>query len=309
MGKIKMEATSTGNNGPLDEVQWKHPEWIQRNGLRTDNVLEYFSLSPFYDRSSNNQVLKMQSQYNELHSRGNDLYSELQNMKGLEFVVAIAQDPDLWVIRKQERISPKETRPISTYFVVGENIYMAPAVHTIIQNRILSIALSLNKALGIARNLPTFSPSHGYLYKNDNQLMVSVCNNQKNGGNFTEANKNDENNIGDDSIGQTGKSDVKNKGVINKNLINNTEERQAFFHIDNALNHALSNQTVYLESSLPNSLSVNLNQGNRDGDDLLFQHHENLSQKAHYAQEGDNINILRKKINRQALNKQTYEKT
>lgn len=211
-----MESTS-----PLDEVQWKHPEWIQRNGLRTDNVLEYFSLSPFYDRSSNNQVLKMQSQYNELNTRGNDLYKELQNMKGLEFVVAIAREPDLWVIRKQDRLGPYEVHPISTYFVVGENIYMAPAVHTIIQNRVLSIASSLTKALSIARTLPTFSPSQGYIYKNDPQLLNNSSNNPS-------------------------------ESLLEGKNTNNTptEERQAQFNINNALTHALSNHNVYLEDNL-----------------------------------------------------------
>lgn len=211
--------SSTPNNGPLDEVQWKHPEWIQENGLRTDNVLEYFSLSPFYDRSSNNQVLKMQSQYNDMHS-GNDLYSKLQNMKGLEFVVAIAHEPNLWVIRKQERLSPDVTRPISTYFVVGENIYMAPAVHSIIENRVLSIALSLSQALRAACSLPTFSPSQGYIYKNDPQLLSSVD---------------------------------KSSSEKDPN-ITPAEERQAYYNIDVSLNHALSNTTLYLEDSI-NSLN------------------------------------------------------
>ncbi|KAK9327775.1 MED6 mediator subfamily complex component-domain-containing protein, partial [Lipomyces starkeyi] len=49
---------------PLARAAMGAPEWIQMFGLRTDNVLEYFVQSPFYDRASNNQVLKMQSQFN-----------------------------------------------------------------------------------------------------------------------------------------------------------------------------------------------------------------------------------------------------
>lgn len=222
------------DSSPLDELQWKHPEWIQRNGLRTDNVLEYFSLSPFYDRSSNNQVLKMQSQYNELNTRGNDLYSELQNMRGLEFVVAIAHQPDLWVIRKQDRLSPHEVRPLATYFVVGENIYMAPAVHSVIQNRVLSMALSLTKALGTARTLPTFSPSQGYLYKNDPQLTSSTGTSSSKNNNPDDRN----NNVSTPSN--------------DENIPNRTpaENKQAQFNISNALNHALSNHNAYLEDSI-----------------------------------------------------------
>lgn len=166
---------------PLDEVQWRSPEWIQMFGLRTDNVLDYFSQSPFFDRGSNNQVLKMQSQFNEAVNRGPgggpggpgggtnaDFYNELRNMRGVEFVVAISREPDLWVIRKQTRLSPQETRPLATYFVIGENIYMAPSVHSVVTSRLLSTALCLNKALAKAARLPGFSPSQGYFYKNEN---------------------------------------------------------------------------------------------------------------------------------------------
>lgn len=47
----------------LDELQWKSPEWIQTFGLRTDNVLDYFAESPFFDKTSNNHVIKMQRQF------------------------------------------------------------------------------------------------------------------------------------------------------------------------------------------------------------------------------------------------------
>ncbi|CCD24488.1 mediator complex subunit MED6 NDAI_0D01740 [Naumovozyma dairenensis CBS 421] len=53
-------------NTPLDELQWKSPEWIQAFGLGTENVLDYFSESPFFDKTSNNHVIKMQRQFSQL---------------------------------------------------------------------------------------------------------------------------------------------------------------------------------------------------------------------------------------------------
>lgn len=53
-------------NTPLDELQWKSPEWIQAFGLRTDNVLDYFAESPFFNKTSNNQVIKMQRQFSQV---------------------------------------------------------------------------------------------------------------------------------------------------------------------------------------------------------------------------------------------------
>lgn len=148
----------------LDEVQWRAPEFVRAMGLRTDNVLEYFSLSPFYDRSSNNQVLKMQSNYNELQTQ--NLTQSLQNMKGIEFVVGYAQEPDLWIIRKQNRLSPTDAEIVATYFVVGENIHQAPSVYGIIASRLLASTLSLQEGLSIAQQLPQFSAAN-YRYIED----------------------------------------------------------------------------------------------------------------------------------------------
>ncbi|KAJ1719040.1 Mediator of RNA polymerase II transcription subunit 6, partial [Coemansia biformis] len=53
----------------------------QFGGLRPDNVLEYFSQSPFWDSSSNNAVLKMQTRFNDLQQASYDL----KNMVGVEF--------------------------------------------------------------------------------------------------------------------------------------------------------------------------------------------------------------------------------
>ncbi|CAL9729706.1 mediator of RNA polymerase II transcription subunit 6 [Monosporozyma unispora] len=59
------------NGTPLDELQWKSPEWIQSFGLRTDNVLDYFAESPFFDKTSNNYVIKMQRQFSQLPGESN----------------------------------------------------------------------------------------------------------------------------------------------------------------------------------------------------------------------------------------------
>ena len=59
-------------NASLDELQWKSPEWIQAFGLRSDNVLDYFSESPFFDKTSNNHVIKMQRQFSQQDNNNNN---------------------------------------------------------------------------------------------------------------------------------------------------------------------------------------------------------------------------------------------
>lgn len=48
----------------LEHVCFRDVSWLQINGgLRAEMVLEYFSLSQFYDRTCNNEVLKMQARF------------------------------------------------------------------------------------------------------------------------------------------------------------------------------------------------------------------------------------------------------
>ncbi|KAK5963422.1 mediator complex subunit MED6 PWA37_004550 [Arxiozyma heterogenica] len=77
------------NMTELDELQWKSPEWIQTFGLRTDNVLDYFAESPFFDKTSNNHVIKMQRQFSstlqqqQQQNSNNNNISSSENNNGL----------------------------------------------------------------------------------------------------------------------------------------------------------------------------------------------------------------------------------
>jgi mediator of RNA polymerase II transcription subunit 6 len=117
----------------------------------------------------------------------------LRTMQGLEFM--ISQDPSdnghriensgVWVIRKQIRRKRQgaedEILPIRSYFVVGENIYMAPFLGSIINNRMvcfgmdirhmlwliqrkLSTVTFVTKLVSTASALPIFTPSLGHTY-------------------------------------------------------------------------------------------------------------------------------------------------
>ena len=114
-------------------------------------------------------------------------------MQGLEFMVT--HDPSehgtkvensgVWVIRKQNRRKRQgmqdEITPISCYYVVNENIYMAPSVGSVVGGRMvcelnlasgdvadrvsqLSAVTSLTKLLSAASTLPTFTPATGHTY-------------------------------------------------------------------------------------------------------------------------------------------------
>jgi len=136
-------------------IQAKTPvPFASINQLTFLTVLPYFYNSPFFDGTSNNATLMIQAMNNQnlffLVQTRSAFEERLQTMQGLEFIVS--HDPSegdtkfdhsgVWVIRKQNRRKraglPDEITGISSYYVVGENIYMAPSVGSIIGSRTVS---------------------------------------------------------------------------------------------------------------------------------------------------------------------------
>ena len=159
-------------------------------------VLPYFAESPFFDATSNNATLTTQALFNQnmyyIIQTREAFEGRLRTMQGLEFMVT--HDPSendtkhdhsgVWVIRKQNRRKRQgaqdEVTGISSYYVVGDNVYMAPSVGNILGSRLvcasillacdadlnlqLSTVTSLTKLLSTASSLPIFTPSLGHTY-------------------------------------------------------------------------------------------------------------------------------------------------
>ncbi|KAJ9200547.1 hypothetical protein DTO164E3_4122 [Paecilomyces variotii] len=172
----------------LEEILWRSPPHVQMMGgyLHSNNILFYFAESPFFDSTSNNASLAIQASYNETFRHFVEtreaFEGRLKTMQGLEFIVSydplqaaaqtdgtFAHEPsNIWVIRKQNRRKrpgmDDEVRVLSTYFIVGDTIYMAPSVASVVGNRLLSAVTSLTKLLNTASPLPIFSASYGHTY-------------------------------------------------------------------------------------------------------------------------------------------------
>ncbi|KAI1168977.1 MED6 mediator sub complex component-domain-containing protein [Nemania serpens] len=168
------------NEPPLDEIQWRHPQSAQQmQGIHSNSVLFYFAQSPFFDPTSNNAVLASQAMFNpamfHLVQTREAFEGRLREMSGLEFIVA--QEPaetapgtgtGVWVIRKQTRRKrdPEDEITVhTTYYIVGENIYMAPTLAQILSFRMTTISSSLNKCFPAADEARVWSPSQGHVYK------------------------------------------------------------------------------------------------------------------------------------------------
>ncbi|KAI1636446.1 MED6 mediator sub complex component-domain-containing protein [Biscogniauxia mediterranea] len=171
---------TANNEPPLDEIQWRHPQLAQSmQGIHSNSVLFYFAESPFFDRTSNNAVLASQALFNpnmfHLIQTRESFEGRLREMSGLEFIVA--QEPaemapgtgtGVWVIRKQTRRKREPEDEITvhaTYYVVGENIYMAPTLAQVLSFRLTTISSALSRCFPAADEARTWSPALGHSYK------------------------------------------------------------------------------------------------------------------------------------------------
>ncbi|CAM9588195.1 unnamed protein product [Ectocarpus fasciculatus] len=130
------------------------PVWLQQWGLGPQNALDYFALSPFYDKACNNEQCRMQ---------GVKLPEGLLNLTGLEFMLVELppemsflppgqpappgpQPRRLFVIKKQVRKSPSSVEVQAIYYIMEGVIYQAPTVQKLIKSRLNKFTHHLNNA-------------------------------------------------------------------------------------------------------------------------------------------------------------------
>ncbi|KAF0870887.1 MED6 polymerase, partial [Crocuta crocuta] len=140
---------------PIDNllgISWVDSSWIPI--LNSGSVLDYFSerSNPFYDRTCNNEVVKMQRLTLE----------HLNQMVGVEYILLHAQEPILFIIRKQQRQSPTQVIPLADYYIIAGVIYQAPDLGSVINSRVLTAVHGIQSAFDEAMSYCRYHPSKGY---------------------------------------------------------------------------------------------------------------------------------------------------
>jgi hypothetical protein len=69
-----------------------------------------------------------------------------RNMVGIEYVVLLAQEPDLYVVRKQKRLSPKLTEHMESYYVLQGTIFKSPTIGDVVASRTVNIDADILRA-------------------------------------------------------------------------------------------------------------------------------------------------------------------
>uniref|UniRef100_A0A0V0GCR4 Mediator of RNA polymerase II transcription subunit 6 n=1 Tax=Triatoma dimidiata TaxID=72491 RepID=A0A0V0GCR4_TRIDM len=136
-------------------LSWNDSAWIPI--LNPSNVMDYFSerSNPFYDRTCNNEIVKMQRLS----------LDQLNNMTGLEFVLLHVQEPILYVIRKQQRYSSTHVTPVADYYIIAGTIYQAPDLASVLNSRVMSAVHHLQSAFEEASSYSRYHPSKGYSWE------------------------------------------------------------------------------------------------------------------------------------------------
>ncbi|KAI8887085.1 MED6-domain-containing protein, partial [Backusella circina FSU 941] len=160
----------------LTSVEWRDTNWLERVGgfHNRQIVLDYFALSPFWDRQCNNQVLAMQTQYNDLRQPYDETVEALRKMTGIEFAI-VHEQPPVWIIQKRYRRgpAPDDVNPIATYYIMGANVYQSPTIYSVIANRLLTSLFHVNSAFKETKKMMDFHPAKGYSWKTQNELTNS----------------------------------------------------------------------------------------------------------------------------------------
>lgn len=117
--------------------------WLQSHPLTNKTVLEYFRLSPFYNRACNNETLRMQRMYRgDLDTTAATptddswMNEQLALMTGTEYIVNDSTPPSLFVIYMRHRMSKEKTVLISIYYIMNGIVYQAPHLLDILSVRV-----------------------------------------------------------------------------------------------------------------------------------------------------------------------------
>ncbi|KAF0709470.1 Aste57867_5909 [Aphanomyces stellatus] len=151
-----MEAPRPPAHSDDYNASYRDNVWLGQFELNHQTVLYYFAGSPWYDKSCNNEILKMQRRPLE----------HLVSMTGIEYELqpndAKQLPQNLFVIHKKNRTGPRTAAVMAIYYVLDQTIYQAPNTYTLLTSRLKKCSYRINKAFKALSAGVRFSPTEGY---------------------------------------------------------------------------------------------------------------------------------------------------
>lgn len=137
-------------------VKWSDPRWLEHFQLTPATALDYFSLSQFYDRTCNNELVKAQRLDPKL----------LTSLKGLEYgLEPCAPDTTVFVITKRMReILPPKLITLQAYYIVDGEVFQAPSANQVLGNPLDMMTHYMRKSFASVRDSAVLSPKGMYTW-------------------------------------------------------------------------------------------------------------------------------------------------
>ena len=122
---------------------------VAENGLRPDNVLDYFYQSPFYTDSGGNDSV------NEMVRRGT--LGSFSNVDGEVYVLVHANkestDGSIFVIQKCKQIVSRGVQiPLMTFYILSGTIYLAPGLGQLLESHLSDSICEFEKLFDNLKN-------------------------------------------------------------------------------------------------------------------------------------------------------------
>lgn len=143
-----------------EELCFYDQNFLAMHPLTSSNVIEYFSTSQFYDRSSLNEILKMQSQFANI-----DISHKLTTTPGFYYCLE-HEEENLYLIAKK-RFDGETTVVLKMYYCMFGYIYCAPTTRSVSEARIADCMSHLSDALDRYEEKKRFDWLKGFRFRED----------------------------------------------------------------------------------------------------------------------------------------------
>lgn len=124
--------------------------FLAQASLTQENIIQYFSYSPFYEKGSLNEILKMQSQFANI-----DVSHKLTTLVGFYYILE-HHGNDLFIIAKKSNTGEKTTI-LKVYYCIYGYIYCAPTAKAVSDSRVIDSLIYLNEALDRYEKMKSFN--------------------------------------------------------------------------------------------------------------------------------------------------------
>lgn len=134
--------------------------------MREDTALAYFCniRNPFYDRTSNNEQIKMQKMDAAL----------LESKDGVRYKLHYANEPDLFVIRK-EKVDKGRVTTTNCYYILGGLVFQAPLYQSVVSARLYNVLYSMNELFHDLQPNVRYSSTTGQYYWNFEEQETAMA--------------------------------------------------------------------------------------------------------------------------------------